>query len=159
MKRRSAAHKGQDQQTWFTPLFSDATMEVIAKGNPMNPAAEHIIRWHLERCAISSEEAGVLMSALAKGYSLGQDDAVALANQYISLARAGAVEEEDRLIIETMYLFHIEYEAVDQHERTLDALTKVRAVLQSQTSSPLSDRLTRTRLIAISNELQARRHA
>jgi hypothetical protein len=125
----------------------------------MNPAADQIIRWHLERCSITSEEADVLMKALSKGYALGQPDAVSLAKQYISLARAGAVEEEDRLIIETMYRFHTEYEALDQHERTLDALVKVRAILKSQTSSPLSNRMTRTRLIAISNELQAHQHA
>lgn len=96
----------------------------------------------------------MLMAALSKGYSLGQADAVALAKQYISLARAGAMEEEDRLVIETMYRFHVEYEGLSQDERTVDALEKVRAILKNQTSSPLSDRMTRTRLISIENGLR-----
>jgi hypothetical protein len=123
----------------------------------MNPAAEHIVRWHLERCKVTSQEADMLMTALSKGYLLGQADAVALTNQYISLARAGAVDVDERLIIEAMYRFHVEYEGLNQDERTVDALEKVRAILKTQTSSPLSDRMTRTRLISIENGLRQHR--
>ncbi len=119
----------------------------------MNPAARHIVLWHLKRCGISEAEIEILMGAMSKGYELGQLDAMELVRNYIQVARTSAADLEDREIIETMYRLHRHYEGLDRDERVVDALMAARAILETKTSSPFSDRIVRAKLLAIESEL------
>ena len=123
------------------------------KDNSMNPAAKHIITWHLERCEIAENEIEILMGALTRGYDLRQFDAIDLAEQYITTARALAVGLEDQNVIELMYRLHQHYEALDQDERIVDALAEVRAILESKTNNPFSDRIAKAKISAIETGL------
>ena len=124
----------------------------------MNPAAKHIVIWHLKRCEITGEEIELFMGALTRGYDLRQTDAVELVRKYIAMARASAGGMEDQDVIELMFRLHQHYEALDNDDRVLDALTAVRAILESKTSNPFSDRIAKAKISVIETELARARN-
>lgn len=117
----------------------------------MNPAAEHIILWHLKRCDITKEEVQILSAALFKGYDLRQTDAVELANRYIDVAKASAKGLEEEGIIESLHRLHLMYVALEDDERLITALEEVRAILAVKKDNPLSDRIAKAKIAAIAS--------
>lgn len=119
----------------------------------MNPAAEHIILWHLNRSGISEDEIAAFMPALSRGYELRQSDALELVNQYVEIARATSVGLEEEEIIEILYRLHRHYEAIADDERMIVALEKVRTILNAKKNGPLNDRIIKAKIAAIETEL------
>lgn len=115
----------------------------------MNPAAEHIILWHLKRCDLTEYELETLTGALFRGHNLRQADAIELSNQYLEIARTEAKGLEEEEVIETLYRLHLIFEALDADERLVTSLEEVRAILAVTKDNPLADRIAKAKIATI----------
>jgi hypothetical protein len=121
----------------------------------MNAAAEFLVLWHLNRCDIFDEDRATLVSALKRGYDLGETDAVEFVSACIGLAVDGSRELPDAEIVDLMIGLHRLHEANSQEERTIDAMLDVQKILADQRPGPFSQRIVSAKVAGIAQKLNA----
>jgi hypothetical protein len=112
----------------------------------MNPAAEFIIRWHFNQHKLSESEIDQVVATLKAQLARKDTEARQVTATLISRALEALKTPPDDQIIPSVYDIHLEYEALAEAERQLDAQVIARHMYEARVQTPLGGRIAIARI-------------